>query len=370
MSKQRQTQQAKELLQKYLDGKCTPQEEEQVLNWFYSFGEKEDNSPDDITETFIKTTLTQRLNDELFHSPKSSPGKNIFMLLRLFIAALALCVFGIIIWMYLYRLQQAEDTVLLAAEIPSLNDVNQNDILPGGYYAKFIDANGKEQIRTDTTFFSFAPLDNHVGKQVAIEVPQAGIYKVILEDGTKVWLNAATKLSYPERFDNDQRLVSLEGEAYFEVAKDAHRPFRIEAHGTIIEVLGTTFNVNAYESDVKTYLVEGSVKVKKGMQENMLKPGQEAVTFGDEIQIAETDSEKNTAWQRGEFYFDGNDMPEIISRISHWYNVEFENQELLQGKSTYKGAINRNTNLSNTLKILEVATGRSFMIKGRKVQIQ
>jgi len=370
MSEHKQSQQARKLLQKYLDGKCTPGEEEQVLNWFYSFEEKENSLPDGITEADFKTTLTQRLDEELFHNHQPDPEKNVVILRRLFVAALVLFVSGIAIWMYLDRLPQVEDTALLAAEVPSLNNANQNDILPGGHYAKFIYADGKEQIRRDSTFFTFTPLDSHNRNRVAIEVPHAGIYKIILEDGTKVWLNAATKLSYPERFDDDQRLVSLEGEAYFEVAKDIHRPFLIDAHGTTIEVLGTAFNVNAYESDVKTYLVEGSVKVKKGMQENMLRPGQEAVVLDDHIQIAETDLEKNTAWQRGEFYFDGSNLPEIISRISHWYNVEFENEELLQGESTYKGAIKRNTNLSTALKILEVATGKSFIIKGRKVEIQ
>src|SRR5690606_38930997 len=130
-----------------------------------------------------------------------------------------------------------------------------------------------------------------------------------------------TEISYPERFGSNERRVQLKGEAYFEVAKDAKRPFRIVADKTIIEVLGTTFNVNAYKNKVTTSLVEGSVKIIKDGQQKMLKPGQEAIVQDNEIKIEKVDLDKSTAWQRGEFYFEGNNLEEIFGQISRWYDV-------------------------------------------------
>src|SRR5690606_19728267 len=146
------------------------------------------------------------------------------------------------------------------------------------------------------------------------------------------------------------------GEAYFEVAKDAKRPFRIVADQTIIEALGTTFNVNAYKKKVTTSLVEGSVKIIKGGQHKMLMPGQEAVVQDNEIKIDKVDLDKSTAWQRGEFYFEGSNLEEIFEQISRWYDVEFETHVDSQDEIIYKGGISRQNNLSKVLQILELAT--------------
>jgi transmembrane sensor len=209
------------------------------------------------------------------------------------------------------------------------------------------------------------------GKNFLVDVPKAGSYMIILEDGTKVWLNASTKLSYPTHFDTSQRLVSLTGEAYFEVAKDASRPFRIQAHGTTIEVLGTTFNVSAYHGEVSTSLVEGSVRVLKEGKQSIIKPGQQATTLlSNDIKVTTADLAKNTAWQRDEFYFDGSNFADVTQQVARWYNVEFENIENINNSSTYKGSISRKSRLSEVLQILAIATGRKFDIVGRKVLIQ
>src|SRR5690606_22131597 len=120
-------------------------------------------------------------------------------------------------------------------------------------------------------------------------------FSFILEDGTKVWLNSSSKISYPKKFSTGSRKVTLYGEAYFDVAKDKNRPFLIETNGTEIRVLGTSFNVNAYNETVSTTLVEGSLKVSNGTHSSTLKPGQEAIANAQKIEIAEPNIQTKTA---------------------------------------------------------------------------
>jgi len=371
MKEQESSDQAKALLKKYLEGQCTAEEEQQVLRWFYAQDQPDEEQLHKEQDVGRASRINTRLEEQLFHAPDPTIRRLPWFRSKWMVAAMLVALPGFSFWLF-NRLSTPQQVALeLAAEVPSHNQAFHNDILPGGQFAKIVTPKGEEQQLADPFVQQLEQAADQQGKNFLVDVPKAGTYMIILEDGTKVWLNASTKLSYPTHFESDQRQVALTGEAYFEVAKDASRPFRINANGTTIEVLGTTFNVNAYHDEVSTSLVEGSVKVLKEGKQTIIKPGQQATTtLTNNIEVTATDLAKNTAWQRDEFYFDGNNFSDISLQISRWYNVEFEGTEAIGTNSTYKGSISRNSRLSEVLQILALATGRKFDIIGRKVMIQ
>jgi len=371
MKEQESSDQAKALLKRYLEGQCTHEEEQQVLLWFYGqYHAPEDEQLSKEYHNELAARINTGLEEQLFSAPSPTIRRPYWSRSKWMAAAILVAVAGLSFWIY-WSSTPDQKHLELAAEVPAQNHSFHNDILPGGHYAKVITPKGEEQQLADPFVQRLEYSADQQGKNFLVDVPKAGSYMIILEDGTKVWLNASTKLSYPTHFDASQRLVSLTGEAYFEVAKDASRPFRIQANGTTIEVLGTTFNVSAYHDEVSTSLVEGSVRVLKEGKQSIIKPGQQATTLlSNDIKVTTADLAKNTAWQREEFYFDGNNFNDISLQIARWYNVEFENIESISTNSTYKGSISRNSRLSEVLQILALATGRKFDIIGRKVIIQ
>lgn len=222
-----------------------------------------------------------------------------------------------------------------------------------------------------------------------IRTPRGGKYRVILPDGSKVWLNAASSLKYPTRFAENERKVELMGEAYFEIAKISLRgrngkngsiPFRVRSAGQVVEVLGTHFNINSYsdEKTVKTTLLEGSVRVLTGKQPEtgslslILKPGEQAqLATGNKPKlqvISRANVEEAVAWKNGQFQFKDTDIQTIMRQISRWYDVEVE----FQGKvpeTKYRGRISRDVPLSQLFQILQTS-GVNFKIDGRKITVK
>jgi ferric-dicitrate binding protein FerR (iron transport regulator) len=158
----------------------------------------------------------------------------------------------------------------------------------------------------------------------SIATPVGSQYEVSLADGTKVWLNALSCLKYPTIFNGADRVVELTGEAYFEVAKNKHKPFKVMlANRTSIEVLGTHFNIMAYqdETNINATLLEGSIKVKKGAANQMIVPGEQA-EITDRIKVSAVDAQESIAWKNGLFSFDKSDTKTIMRQIGRWYGVE------------------------------------------------
>jgi ferric-dicitrate binding protein FerR (iron transport regulator) len=198
-----------------------------------------------------------------------------------------------------------------------------------------------------------------------LSTPKGGQYGLTLPDGSQVWLNAASSIRYPTAFTGADREVEITGEAYLEIAKNPSMPFRVhtvnhlgDADPMTIEVLGTHFNVNAYsdEDAVRTTLLEGSVKIKKGDKSGLLRPGQQAQLqpTGEFRWIPDVDVEQVTAWKNGVFEFDGEELPVIMRQIARWYDVEVE----YEGKvptEPFTGRVSRNTSLSGVLKILKLS---------------
>jgi len=213
---------------------------------------------------------------------------------------------------------------------------------------------------------------------LTLATPKGGTYQITLPDGTKVWLNAASSLRYPGSFDGDERVVELEGEAYFEVSEQAHGgrsaagsgshvhtftssqkiPFKIISKGQTVEVLGTQFNISAYADDleVKTTLVEGSVQIVNANSKavNKLLPGQQSTVRGRNTDIQAVDTEKYTAWKTGLFHFSNTPFEDMMRQISRWYDVEVVYTATVPG-DTFTGKMSRDLSLMTVLELLNVS---------------
>lgn len=205
-----------------------------------------------------------------------------------------------------------------------------------------------------------------------ITTPKGRNFELTLLDGTKVWLNAASSLSYPVAFNSTERRVKINGEAYFEVAKNKRQPFVVEANGTEVKVLGTHFNVSAYDDDpsVKTTLLEGSVKVSKNNIETMLTPGKQAIAFNntDNIKVLNADAEGAVAWKNGYFNFNNEDITTVMKTLARWYDIEVEYMPGIKGK-TYGGTISKFEDIDKMLSSIELTGTVHFKKEGRKVLV-
>jgi transmembrane sensor len=192
-------------------------------------------------------------------------------------------------------------------------------------------------------------------------------YPLILSDGTKVWLNSASSIKFPTAFTGLNRTVTLTGEAYFEVAHNAAKPFDVIAEGQTVEVLGTHFNVNAYkdEPSISTTLLEGKVKVMQGNKVVVLKPGQQAINGNNELIVKIADTEMAIAWKNGLFKFDNADVPTLMRQLSRWYNVDVV-YEGVPSSRRFSGKIYRNV---NALTIADILSYKKihFRIEGQRI---
>jgi ferric-dicitrate binding protein FerR (iron transport regulator) len=221
-----------------------------------------------------------------------------------------------------------------------------------------------------------------------ITTPDGGQYQVVLPDGSKVWLNAASSIKFPAQFAPDERLVELNGEAYFEVVKVSRPaknhtepqrlPFIVLSKRQRIEVLGTRFNVNDYaeENCVKTTLLKGSVRISSLIGNNqknvspsaILKPGQQSELYNYKLNVGTADTASATAWKDGFFQFDNEDIYVVMRKIARWYNVEVNYEGDMRGK-VFSGVISKYTDVTEVLKMLQLTESVSFTIKGRKITV-
>lgn len=207
----------------------------------------------------------------------------------------------------------------------------------------------------------------------SVETPKGGQYQVNLPDGTKVWLNAASSLRYPLEFAGHERKVELIGEAYFEVAKNKAKPFKVYTDKEIVEVLGTHFNINAYtdESSTRTSLLEGSVKVTsvKSAASTVIKPGQQSVINSNAaITVKEIDTDEAVAWKNGYFMFDAESLESILRKVSRWYDVDIQYKGVDLSKGIYfSGTLSKYSDVAKVLNKLEMIGAVHFKIEGRKI---
>jgi transmembrane sensor len=200
-----------------------------------------------------------------------------------------------------------------------------------------------------------------------ISTPRGGEYQVVLPDGTRVWLNAGSSLRFPVAFGKE-RNVKLTGEAYFEVAKDASRPFTVSVRDIGVSVLGTHFNIMAYsdEKAITTTLLEGKVKVTDSNgSHHELKPGEQAVADASGVKISDADIEQAVAWKNGYFKFERANIEVIMRQISRWYDVDISYEGQVS-RDEFVGKIARNADVSQVLRVLQLSKVH-FRIEGKRI---
>lgn len=271
-----------------------------------------------------------------------------------------------------------------------------NDILPGGNHATLtVDGNitdlGKEPngllwLAADSTrlekesdgFIRYTPGSYPLTNDIihTLTTPKGGQFSVLLEDGTRVWLNAASSLSYPAVFTGEQRLVRLTGEGYFEVAPSGNnsyrRPFIVQVGDMQVTVTGTKFNINAYDDEpsVNATLLEGSVTVysQNGNQLKLM-PGQQALYANNKFELNKTVSvEEVTAWKNATFKFRDSDLKSIMRQVQRWYNATVIYRGNIDGH--FNATIGRNVPVSKLLHYLQLTGHVSFEIKGDTILVE
>jgi len=204
-----------------------------------------------------------------------------------------------------------------------------------------------------------------------ISTPRGGETQLLLPDGTKVWLNAESSIKFPAVFCGKLRKVELSGEAYLEVAENKAVPFKVLVKGTEVEVLGTHFNINAYgdKPEVNTTLLQGSVRLRNGVNESMLKPGQSGISHQNgKLTVKEVNVEDAVAWKNGYFVYRNEDIYSIMAKAARWYDVDVVYQGAMKGKEFY-GRGQRYEHISELLRNLELTGEVHFKVQGRRVVV-
>lgn len=247
-----------------------------------------------------------------------------------------------------------------------------------------VEQDGFRIVKTNDGQILYEPVDAGPTMEITyntVNTPKGGEYRLVLPDGTKVWLNAASSLRYPVQFSGKERLVDLTGEAYFEVShvkkRDGRVPFVVRTAQQEVEVLGTHFNIKAYpeEAATKTTLLEGSVRVSlngahyQPSVSSILKPNQQAtIAKGSQhISLATVDPINAVAWKDGNFAFHDNTIVEVMNTIARWYDVEVEYEGDAVKNKLFGGTISKFESFEKLLKTIELTGTVKFKIDGRRV---
>ncbi|SEW53456.1 FecR family protein [Chitinophaga arvensicola] len=207
----------------------------------------------------------------------------------------------------------------------------------------------------------------------SLQVPRGGQFRITLADGTNVWLNAASVLRYPASFANADRTVELTGEAYFEVAALSGKPFRVKVNNTLVQVLGTSFNIMGYSEEqvTRTTLLEGAVQVKTDRATTRMYPGQAATTQSNgETQLhQDADVDQVVAWKNGYFLFNHEKLPGVMRQIARWYDVEVEYAGKIPEEREFGGKIARSSSIEDVIRILKLSNIHVKLIN-KKIIVQ
>lgn len=210
------------------------------------------------------------------------------------------------------------------------------------------------------------------GQMMVLSTPRGGQYQISLSDGTKVWLNADTRLRYPNKFIGQTRVVELDGEAYFEVEKMRDKPFVVVTNKEKVEVLGTHFNVYSFpgEQESKVSLLEGKVKVSVPIgKERLLVPGEQALVNGEELSVQQAAVEESIAWKNNEFTFNDEPLGTALTQIARWYDIDIEIAPSVS-KIRLWGSVSRLDNFDKVLKIIKMTDDKiKVQIEGRRVKL-
>lgn len=379
-----------ELFERWMQNQCTPAEKEEFLHLLEEVGPDEMNpllkdAWDSLkAETMLSTGEKDRMVDRIL---QQSPAEEIEISRRprwwaAAAAILVLCIAGGA-W---YGLQQRSGKGPVVNAPKGSHDVNPGkegailtlangknivlDSLGNGLVAK---QNGTQVVLNNGSLLYHAE-DAEAISYNTITTPRGRKFQLVLPDGTKVWLNAASSLRFPTVFSGKERKVEITGEAFFEVNRNTAQPFivQINEHADI-RVVGTQFNVNAYEDEasIHTTLLEGSVRIRSHEQVRLLSPGQQAqISNSGELSIVEhANLEQVTAWKAGFFNFRGASLPEVMRELARWYDLEV----IYEGKipeQQFEGELPRTLQLSQVTKILTKVDVKFRIEQGRRLIVQ
>lgn len=379
-----------QIIKKYNKGTATNEEIEFLENYYDAFELKEDliTTENEADYLDVKQSIKNKIDQRIGYQNTTTTIN-----LRLWwfkYAAVAVILISASIGLYFIGKQnKKKDQQNNAAQF----------ILPGGNKAMLTLSNGTRIVLDDAhngkianqsnvsitktngnqIVYALASGSNKAGDQQqayqlqnTISTPNGGQYALVLPDGTKVMLNAASSLTYPASFHGKERLVQLDGEAYFEVAKNKQMPFKVKSGSQVVEVLGTHFNINAYsdETSMKTTLLEGSVKISLGTNSTLIVPGQQAAVSrigAAGILKYTVDVDKETAWKNGLFEFQNDDLKSIMRQVARWYDVKVIYADNLPNEK-FIGEISRTSNLSDVFKILEL-NNVHFEVEGKTITV-
>lgn len=392
------------LFQQYIQGQCKPEEIDQILDYFGA-EEQSDSLKELIAQhltneigfdTYTQQGITNILsqtdqNIQAFVQERRSiqPRRNTRRLLWTMASAAAAVLIALSIGIYTYLHQtpeSQEDRLAEAATIRAIGNSATLTLADGSVIALSEDQSGivigeggikyadNSLVISTEAEKSTHSEDNRNAKQLTLSTPRGAQYQVTLPDGSKVWLNAASKLSYPERFTGSERRVELEGEAYFEVASNKQKPFKVSSKGQEVEVLGTHFNIQAYEEDneTKTTLLEGAVQVfrSEGNQHlskpTLLQPGQQAVLHNGKLRTQTVNTDDFASWKDNVFIFHNASLKTIMQQVSRWYDVEVDLSNLPDIE--FYAEIPRHVPLSQVLVMLEETSNLKFRVVTDKTE--
>lgn len=355
-----------EIYRKFLQQRCSSEEAELLADFLA------DKSNAAQIEQWLEQQLEQAQEFDVTPADKQAVHRNwqklestirrptpIKWLPRYWRAAVACMLFAVSgLSIYVLIIDRERDGAVITHQEP--------EIAPGGKKATLTLADGKSIALSDQhsgivigdaiTYADGTAVAEADVSLVTLSTPRGGEYQVTLADGTKVWLNAASSLTYPSHFTGSHRGVSLRGEAYFEVAKTKDKPFIIRTGEQSIEVLGTKFNVQAYEESVheRTTLVEGSVRVTAKSQIVILKPGQQAQLRGQNLTAKKVNVGDYMAWKEGKFSFDNKPFDEVMAEVGRWYDLKIIYQSNVP-KVELIGDAYRDDRLDLVLEMLELS---------------
>ncbi|NQX40732.1 FecR protein [Pedobacter steynii] len=379
------------LIEKYKNGTLTEEESAFLNAWYIKYAVEQESSFDpaylDQNLDLMWNAIEDNVAQHGFRTERLKPVAKTSLWPRIAAAASVIMVMGAALYFF-----NTDKT-----KTPTAINIAKTEIRPGGNRAFLTLADGSKISLNDA---ANGQLANQAGITITktkngqliytiadqqsakpgnlyntIETPRGGQYQINLPDGSKVWLNAETKLKFPVTFANKkERKVELRGEAYFEVAKlkteGIKMPFIVASTGQEVEVLGTHFNVNAYpdEQDTKTTLLEGLVRVSGLLRPRnaILKPGQQSSLSPTGLSLKNVDTEQAVAWKNGQFMFSNEPLTQVMKEVSRWYNVEVEYKGDFSNV-VIGGSVSKFTNIKEVLDVLALAGKINFKTVGNKV---
>lgn len=367
--------QLQELLKKYREGNASVDESALLENWYQAYAQDTENIIDAKQLAQTKAKIWMKVEKDVVQR------KSFKMWTRIAVAASILLVSGLGLYFY--------NTSYLAQDLEQV--AFENKITPGSNKAMLTLANGTQINLSDAgsgvianqgnvkvvknakgeLFYEFTSGATDATGFNTVSTPKGGQHVVALADGSRVWLNSLSSVKFPVNFASlSERRVELTGEGYFEVAKNAAKPFLVVSKGQVVEVLGTHFDVNSYGDGgkVKTTLLEGSVRLNLAKSSRVLAPGQQLIVGADEtFKVLLVDVEDVVAWKNGYFMFNNESLENIMNSLARWYDVDIEFKDENIKDDPFWGKVSRFSKVADVLKVLERTGEVHFRIEGRKI---